>query len=97
MINRETMEDDDNENINPLWEEFIIPIEIEGSEQFKERLLEWNKRNNLLSNQMYIYFNRISGQLTLIFPRFDLIGNIKGGILADEMGLGKTIQILALI
>jgi SNF2 family DNA or RNA helicase len=44
-----------------------------------------------------LYFNRISGQITLQFPSFDFNGKLIGGILADEMGLGKTIQLLALV
>ncbi|KAJ1979172.1 DNA helicase rad5 [Dimargaris verticillata] len=43
----------------------------------------------------YFYFHRLTGELSLQFPRIS--NRYRGGILADEMGLGKTVEILGLI
>ncbi|KAJ1976961.1 DNA helicase rad5 [Dimargaris xerosporica] len=43
----------------------------------------------------YFYFHRLTGDLSLQFPRIS--NRYRGGVLADEMGLGKTVEILSLI
>ncbi|GEQ71170.1 hypothetical protein JCM33374_g4851 [Metschnikowia sp. JCM 33374] len=79
----QTIRQQDDGVMNPLWKEFRWP---------KDRQLDGSVVKH---SQMSFYANLYNGELSLQKP---IMHNfLQGGILADEMGLGKTISTLALI
>ncbi|KAJ4352231.1 DNA helicase rad5 [Didymosphaeria variabile] len=81
---RDESQNDKEESMHPLWEEYAWPTQNAD-----------NQAVPIIQDQVMFYVNPYSGQLSLEFPRQEQ--NCLGGILADEMGLGKTIEMLSLI
>ncbi|EWC48529.1 DNA repair protein rad-5 [Drechslerella stenobrocha 248] len=86
MLNKERdrKNEEQEESMHPLWEEYTWPIKDENDRDLP-----------LVENQEKFYVNPYSGELSLKFPVQEQ--NCLGGVLADEMGLGKTIEMLSLV
>lgn len=85
---RELVDKDHSEMMNPLWKEFYWP---------KDRSWDVSRNEDLRQpfDDTKFYANLYSSEFSSEKP---LLSNVcRGGILADEMGLGKTISTLALI
>ncbi|ODQ61506.1 hypothetical protein WICANDRAFT_91048 [Wickerhamomyces anomalus NRRL Y-366-8] len=85
---REIINEDEGEQMNPLWKEFKWPKERSWAVMRNESL-----RQSFDTNVFYA--NLYSGEFSLEKPILKTM--CRGGILADEMGLGKTVSTLALI
>ncbi|CCH46059.1 putative ATPase/DNA helicase [Wickerhamomyces ciferrii] len=85
---REIVNDQQDEQMNPLWKEFKWP---------KDRSWAVMRNEDLRKNydQKCFYANLYSGEFSLEKPILKTL--CRGGILADEMGLGKTVSTLALV